>query len=62
MLIEHVKSQPWQSSRETSNFMNDYLHGMRCAEAVEQLAKSVADSGRTDIVLNLNYDSTMDIV
>lgn len=62
MLIEHVKSQPWQSSRETSNFMNDYLHGMRCAEAVEQLAKSVADSGRTDIVLNLNYDSTLDIV
>ncbi len=61
-IIDHVKSQPWQSSRDTSNFMNDYLHGMRCAEAVEQMAKSVADSGRSDIILNLNYDSTMDIV
>lgn len=61
-LIDHVKSQPRQSSRDTSNFMNDYLHGMRCAEAVEQVAKSVADSGRDNITLNLNYDSTMDIV
>lgn len=62
MLIKHIESQPRQSSREASNFMNDYLHGMRCAEAVEQVAKSVADSGRNNITLNINYDSTMDIV
>ncbi|MFZ2151117.1 MAG: hypothetical protein WAZ12_05325 [Candidatus Absconditicoccaceae bacterium] len=59
-LIDHVKSEPRKSSRATSNFTNDFLHGMRCAETVEQAARGLADSGYNHGI-NIAYNSSYDI-
>lgn len=43
-LLAHIHNHPRTHSWGTQNFTNDALHGMRCAEVVEQAAKVAADS------------------
>ena len=43
-LLSHIQNHPREQSWAAKNFINDALHGMRCAEAIEQAAQAAADS------------------
>lgn len=61
-LLNHINNHPRQQLWATQNFTNDALHGMRCAELIEQAAKAASDSWRTNLIFHINYDPNLDIV
>ncbi len=44
-LINQIQNKPWEQVWAEKGFTNDYLHGMRCIEGLEQTAKALNDSG-----------------
>lgn len=64
-LINEIHNKPRETVRAQKGFTNDYLHGMRCIEGIEQTAKALNDSGvnASNITLHAAYSgSTYDIV
>lgn len=58
-IMRELMQQPWKDTWAWTNFTNDYLQGMRCAETIEQAAKAFADSGKTNLNFNLDFNSAV---
>lgn len=61
-ILTHLHAHPREQSWATQDFTNDALHGMRCAELIEQAAKAAADSWKTHLIFQMNYDPNLDVV
>ncbi len=58
-IMRELMQQPWKDTWAWTNFTNDYLQGMRCAETIEQAAKAFADSGKTNLNFDLDFNSAV---
>lgn len=58
-IMRELIQQPWKDTWAWTNFTNDYLQGMRCAETIEQAAKAFADSGKTNLNFDLDFNSAV---
>jgi hypothetical protein len=61
-LETYINTKPREVQWTGSAFVNDQLHGARCISGVEEGIKAFVDAGRTDIVPEIIYDHSLDIV